>query len=146
MNIPVSRLLEIKGYDIVQVRPTASVYDAIKIMAKAHVGAVLVIDERERLCGILSERDCFTKVILREKAPRRIQVRSIMSREVVTVPPGQTIDECLTLMSDRQIRHLPIVKDRRVLGLISMRDLVRYLATEERQVIRDLEKYIEGSV
>ena len=105
----------------------------------------IIVNKSGGLAGILSERDCFKKVILAEKDPKQTAVRDIMTRKVVVVPPERTVEECMALMSDKHIRHLPVVQGDKILGMISMRDVVRYLADDRDLMIKNLEKYIEGS-
>jgi CBS domain-containing protein len=145
MKTPVGVLLRNKGNDIVSVGTTATVFDAVKLMAEKGVGALLVLNKSGGLSGILSERDCFNKVLLQEKAPRKVLAKDIMTRKVSVVPPERTIEECMALMIDKHIRHLPVVKGEKILGVLSMRDAVTFVVQEQDLMIKNLEKYIEGS-
>ncbi len=145
MNTAVSTLLQDRKDGVVSTGTTTSAYDAIKLMSEKGVGAVLIVNKSGGLAGILSERDCFKKVILAEKDPKKTAVREIMTRKVVVVPPERTVEECMALMSDKHIRHLPVAQGDQILGMISMRDVVRYLADDRDLMIKNLEKYIEGS-
>ena len=116
------------------------------MMADRHVGALVVITKAGKLAGILSERDCFRKVILKEKPPREALVRDVMSKKVACVPPERTVEECMAVMNERKVRHLPVAQGEAVVGMISMRDLVSFMCSEQHLMIRNLEKYIEGSL
>lgn len=139
----IERLLEIKGYDIWSIRPDASVYDAVKLMADKKVGALLVL-ESGKLVGIVSERDCTRKVILQERAPKDTLVREIMTSNVIFVRPDQTVEECMALVTARRIRHLPVLAGDRLIGIISIGDLVKDIISEQEFMIQQLENYIKG--
>lgn len=137
----VAQVLERKQSGVVSVTPESNVYDALKLMADREVGAVLVLDG-ERLAGILSERDYARKVVLLGKASRDTAVRDIMTHKVVCVRPETSIDECMALMTDRRVRHLPVMRDKRVLGVISIGDVVKEMIAEQKFIISQLESYI----
>jgi len=139
----VSQLLQDKGGSVLSVTPGTSVFDALKLMAEKNVGALLVM-EGGALRGIMSERDYARKVILLGKSSQDIAVRDIMSDKVVTVSPAQTVDECMALMTDRRIRHLPVVDNGRVTGVLSIGDLVKAVIAEQQQTIQQLESYIHS--
>lgn len=139
----VSQLLQDKGGGVLSVTPATSVYDALKLMAEKNVGALLVM-EGSALRGIMSERDYARKVILLGKSSQDIAVRDIMSDKVVTVSPTQTVDACMALMTDRRIRHLPVVDNGRVIGVLSIGDLVKAVIAEQQQTIQQLESYIHS--
>lgn len=139
----VSQLLQDKGGGVLSVTPATSVYDALKLMAEKNVGALLVM-EGAALRGIMSERDYARKVILLGKSSQDIAVRDIMSDKVVTVSPTQTVDACMALMTDRRIRHLPVVDNGRVIGVLSIGDLVKAVIAEQQQTIQQLESYIHS--
>lgn len=139
----VSQLLQDKGGGVLSVTPATSVYDALKLMAEKNVGALLVM-EGGALRGIMSERDYARKVILLGKSSQDIAVRDIMSDKVVTVSPMQTVDACMALMTDRRIRHLPVVDNGRVIGVLSIGDLVKAVIAEQQQTIQQLESYIHS--
>ena len=137
-------VLQKKGDDIWSVAPGTRVYKALELMAEKNCGAVLVIDQ-ERLVGILSERDYARKVILKGKSSKDTPVEEIMSREVLCVQPDKTIDDCMALMTDKRVRHLPVVKGEETLvGLISIGDVVKELISEQEFIIHELESYISG--
>jgi CBS domain-containing protein len=139
----IERLLEVKGYDIWSIRPDASVYDAVKLMADKKAGALLVL-ESGKLVGIVSERDCTRKVILKERAPKDTLVREIMTSNVIFVRPDQTVEECMALVTAKRIRHLPVLAGDRLIGIISIGDLVKDIISEQGFVIQQLENYIKG--
>ena len=139
----VSQLLQDKGSGVLSVTPGTSVFDALKLMAEKNVGALLVM-EGGALRGIMSERDYARKVILLGKSSQDIAVRDIMSDKVVTVSPAQTVDACMALMTDRRIRHLPVVDNGRVTGVLSIGDVVKAVIAEQQQTIQQLESYIHS--
>ena len=134
-------LLHDKGRDVWSLTPDATVYEAIDQMAQKGVGALLVM-EGERLVGIISERDYARKVILKGKSSREIQVREIMSYPVICVPPELTIEQTMALMTDRHVRHLPVVVAETVVGVISIGDVVRSVIEEQEFYIQQLTMYI----
>ncbi|MDZ4198055.1 MAG: CBS domain-containing protein, partial [Kiritimatiellia bacterium] len=146
MKTPVSDLLTSKGNQVVTISPTATVFEAITLMAEKSIGALPVVNRAGKIAGILSERDCFRKVILVEKAPRDTAVRDIMSRKVTYVNPDRTVDECMHIMTEKKIRHLPVLDGEKLVGLISIGDCVKFLVSQQDQMIHNLEKYIEGSL
>jgi CBS domain-containing protein len=142
----VRQLLEGKGDNVWSIHPDATVYEALTLMADKNIGAVLVIDERDNLVGILSERDYARKVILRGRLSRDTLVHEIMTERVVYVRPDQSIEDCMALMTDKRIRHLPVVDEGQVSGVISIGDVVKAIISEQEFVIEQLENYITGTV
>jgi len=138
-----SQLLDSKGYTIHAIAPGASVIDAIRSMAENHVGALLVMQGQE-LAGIVSERDYARKVILLGRSSSTTAVREIMSTPVVTLSPDSTVDAAMRLMTERRIRHLPVVGAGRVVGVVSIGDLVKCVIDDQRHTIDDLSSYIRG--
>lgn len=136
-------LLEGKGRDIWSLPPEATVYEAIDQMAHRGVGALLVMEDN-RLIGIVSERDYARKVILKGKASREIQVREIMSHPVICISPEHTVEQTMSLMTDKHVRHLPVTIEERVVGVISIGDVVRGIIEEKEFHIRQLTTYITG--
>ena len=139
----VERLLEAKGYNIWSITPDASVYEAVRLMADKAIGALLVL-ESGKLIGIISERDCTRKVILKERAPKDTLVREIMTSNVITVRPGQTVEECMALVTAKRIRHLPVLAGDQLIGIVSIGDLVKDVISEQEFMIQQLENYIKG--
>jgi CBS domain-containing protein len=137
-------LLEAKGYDIWSITPDASVYEAIKLMADKNVGALLVL-ESGKLIGVISERDCTRRVILNERAPKDAQVREVMTSDVIYVLPDQTVEDCMALMTAKRVRHLPVLADEQLIGIVSIGDLVKDIISEQEFMIQQLEHYIKGS-
>jgi len=139
----VKEILEAKSHKLLSISPQASVLDALKLMADKDVGALVVLDG-EGLAGIFSERDYARKVILHGKSSRATPVSEIMTHKVVCVRPDQSVEECMALMTDKRIRHLPVLDDRKVIGVISIGDVVKELISEQRFVIEQLEHYIHS--
>lgn len=139
----VKQLLEVKGYDVWSIAPDSSVYDALGLMAEKDVGALVVLDG-ERLAGIISERDYARKVILRGKSSMETPVSDIMTPRVVCVRPGDTIAQCMALMTEKHIRHLPVLEDDQLIGIISIGDVVKTIISEQEFIIQQLENYIAG--
>lgn len=137
----VSDLLDIKGTAIYSVGPDDPVLEAIKVMAEHHVGALLVMKGME-LVGIVSERDYARKVILLGRASNTTAVSQIMSAPVHTVSPNRSVEECMRLMTEQRVRHLPVVENGRVIGVISIGDLVKAVIEDQRHIIEQLEDYI----
>lgn len=139
----VRQLLDCKGYDILYVRPETSVYDALVIMAKHHVGALVVMEE-QHLAGIFSERDYAREVTLKGKSSKTTPVRDVMSTRVITVTPDDTVESCMNLMSGKRIRHLPVIENSIVIGILSIGDLVKEIITYQEFLIKQLESYIQS--
>jgi CBS domain-containing protein len=139
----VAHLLSAKGGDTWSIAPDASVYKAIELMAEKQIGALLVVDAGH-VVGIVSERDYARKVILQGRLPETTLVREIMTDKVLFVRPEQTIEDCMALMTSRRIRHLPVMQDDRLLGMISIGDVVKGLLSESEVRIEQLEQYITG--
>jgi CBS domain-containing protein len=139
----IQKLLDDKGTDVWSVAPTSSVYDALLVMADKNIGAVLVMDN-DQLVGILTERDYTRNVVLQGRTAKDTQAREIMTERPVCVGPEQAVDECLALMTERRVRHLPVVAGNRVLGLVSIGDAVKDIISEQKFTIEQLERYISG--
>lgn len=142
----VRQLLESKRQgvrSVLAISPEASVYEALRTMAEHEVGA-LVVMQGDRLEGIFSERDYARKVILHGKTSRETLVREIMTIRVVCVHPEQTVDQCMALMTDKRVRHLPVLEHKHVVGVISIGDVVKEVISEQRFVIEQLEQYIHS--
>jgi CBS domain-containing protein len=139
----VARILERKGHDVATISPGESVFDAIAKMAEIGVGALLVMDG-DRLAGIISERDYARKVILKGRSSKETSVRDIMTSQVCYLRPDNTVEQGMALMTERRIRHLPILSDDRVVGMVSIGDLVNSVISDKEELIEQLEHYITG--
>jgi len=139
----VAQLLRTKGTVIHSVRPDASVFECLELLADRQIGSLLVM-EGDRLVGIFTERDYARKVVLHGKSSKDLKVREIMSPEVLCVGPERTNEECMALMTEKRIRHLPVMEGGKVIGLISIGDLVKDIIAEQQFVIGQLERYIMG--
>lgn len=139
----VKHLLDSKEREIISIVEEASVLDAITMMADRSIGSLLVMEDGE-LKGIVTERDYARKVIVKGRSSKTTQVKEIMSTKVFTASTGQTVNDCMTLMSERRIRHLPVVEDGEVLGIISIGDLVQAIIADQQEEIEQLEHYISG--
>jgi CBS domain-containing protein len=139
----VMQLLQAKGTEIYTIGSNATVFDALKLMAEKDVGALVVVDDGS-LAGIISERDYARKVILHGKSSHDMAVREIMTAKVITVHPGQTVEECMALMTGNRFRHLPVTEGERLIGVLSIGDLVKDVITEQEQTIKQLESYIHS--
>jgi len=137
----VRSILETKGRQVWHITPSATVYEAVAEMAKRGVGALPVLT-RNRLVGMISERDYARKVILEGRASRETLVRDIMTPAPISVSPGDTLDHCLRLMTQRRIRHLPVVEHKRVVGILSIGDLVKAVIDTQAFTIDQLQTYI----
>jgi CBS domain-containing protein len=139
----VNEILLAKANKLLSISPDASVLDALKLMAEREVGALVVL-EGEKLAGIFSERDYARKVILHGKSSKDTPVSEIMTHKVVCVRPDQSVEDCMALMTDKRIRHLPVLQNEKVIGVISIGDVVKEVISEQRFVIEQLEHYIHS--
>ncbi|HLJ76645.1 MAG TPA: CBS domain-containing protein [Acidobacteriaceae bacterium] len=140
----VGTLLQNKSGQIWSLDPSASVYEAIRLMAEKSVGALLVMRDG-KLVGIVSERDYARKIVLQGRHSQDTPVSDIMTSNVITVSPSHTVEECMRIVTDRRIRHLPVVEGDRVIGMVSIGDLVNWVLTEQQETIRHLEAWISGT-
>ena len=140
----VKHLLDTKGREIISIVPDASVFEAIKLMADRSIGSLLVMDG-DVLRGIVTERDYARKVIIKGRASETTPVADIMTTDLITASPDQTVNHCMTLMSGKRIRHLPVIVDDKVAGIISIGDLVQAIISDQQEEIEQLEQYISGS-
>jgi CBS domain-containing protein len=139
----VQHLLDSKGHDVLSIAPSDSVLDAIKLMAERGIGALVVMDG-DALAGIVTERDYARKVILKGRSSQETPVRDIMTVEVRTTSTDQTVDTCMNMMTDKRIRHLPVVDGDKVIGMVSIGDLVKAIIADQKEEIEQLEHYITG--
>jgi CBS domain-containing protein len=139
----VKTLLKGKGQEVWSIAPDASVYDAIYLMAEKGIGALIVLDG-ERLVGVISERDYARQIILKARGSEDTPVKDIMTKNVICAALADSIEDCMALISDNRVRHLPVVEDDRVIGVISIGDLVKAIIAEQQSTINDLERYITG--
>lgn len=142
-SIPISEILTNKGGQVWSVPPESTVLDAIKMMAEKNVGALLVTKEG-RLTGVISERDYTRNVVLKGRSSRDTTVREIISGKVVSVSPDHTVEDCMRLMTEHRVRHLPVLQGNKVLGVISIGDLVNSIISSQNSAIQQLETYITG--
>ncbi|NLT67059.1 MAG: CBS domain-containing protein [Acidobacteria bacterium] len=143
MVITAGDLLKTKGSEILFISPEAQVYEALQLMAERNVGALLVL-ESGNLVGIFSERDYARKLVLKGKFSKETRVREVMTEEVVTVEPSDNIERCMAAMTNKRVRHLPVLDRGRLLGVISIGDIVKAIISEQQSTIGILEDYITG--
>ena len=137
----IKEILDGKGYEVATISPDATVLEALKLMAEKELGA-LVVMEGDRLQGLISERDYARKVFLKGRSSPDTKVREVMTGKVVCATLKRTADEAMALMTEKRVRHLPIIDDKRVVGLVSIGDLVKNIISDQQFVIEQLEKYI----
>ena len=143
MSETIASILKNKGCNLWSVDPEATIYDAIAVMAEKSIGALVVISEG-KLVGIVSERDYARKVILQGRSSKDTRVREIMTSSVITVTPQNTVDECMRIITNRRVRHLPVLAGDEVIGVVSIGDLVRAIIAEQAATIDHLHSYIAG--
>jgi len=139
----IKQILDAKGYAVWSIHPQASVFAAIQQMAEKEVGALVVL-EGDAVVGIISERDYARKVVLKGRSSRQTAVRDIMTPDVISVRLDQSIEECMSIVTERRIRHLPVMDSGRLVGIISIGDLVKMIIAEQQFIIEQLEHYING--
>lgn len=139
----VSKVIEKKGSNVLSVSPDTAVFDAIQKMAERSAGTALVMED-DQLIGLISERDFIRKVYLPKKYGQGVTVREIMSTELTTVSPEELLENCMSIMTEKRIRHLPVVEESRVVGIISIGDIVKFMAEQKDFEIKNLQSYISG--
>jgi CBS domain-containing protein len=137
-------VLKRKGQDVWSITPDTTVYRAIEVMADKHIGALLVI-VNEELVGIVSERDYARKVVLKGRSSKETRVEEIMTSPVISVEPQHMVDECMRIITDNRIRHLPVTENGKVIGIVSIGDLVNWIISAQHQTIQQLQDYITGN-
>lgn len=140
----VKQILDRKGYDVFSISPESTVFDALKVMSQNEVGALLVLKDQE-VVGIFSERDYARKVVLLGKSSRELAVKNIMSTKVLYVKPQQQVEDCMALMINKRIRHLPVLENGKLIGMISIGDVVKAVIGEKEFIIDQLINYITGT-
>ncbi|MCX7825436.1 MAG: CBS domain-containing protein [Verrucomicrobiae bacterium] len=139
----ISEILRTKGSQVWTTTPDATVFDAIKLMAEKNVGALLVV-EGVRLAGVISERDYTRKIVLQGKGSKTTPVRDILTTPVISVTPAHTVEDCMQLMTQHRVRHLPVLEGDKVVGIVSIGDLVNWIINVQRVTITQLRNYIAG--
>ncbi len=139
----IKHLLDRKGRDIISVKPETSVLDAIRLMAEKGIGSLVVMEDQE-LLGIMSERDYARKIIIKGRSSESTAVSEIMTANVFTTSSSETVSDCMSVMTEKKIRHLPVVEDNVVIGMISIGDLVEAIIADQQEEIEQLEHYISG--
>lgn len=143
VTITVQQLLGRKTHRLLAIAPEASVFDALTLMAEHDIGSLIVMDG-ERLAGIFSERDYARQIVLLGKSSKDTRVRDIMTHKVLCVSPEQTVDDCMALMTQKRVRHLPVLDHKKVIGVVSIGDVVKVVISEQRHFIEQLEQYIHS--
>nr|WP_315195419.1 CBS domain-containing protein [uncultured Flavobacterium sp.] len=137
----VNQILRTKGTEVYSIVSTLTVFEALRVMGEKNIGAILVIDNGV-LNGILSERDYARKIVLKDKSSKKTPVSEIMESEVVTVKPSDNLEYCMGLMSGRRIRHLPVIENEVIIGLVSIGDVVKAIIEVQKETIKHLDSYI----
>ncbi len=137
------QLIELKGGNLITIDPDSSVFDAIKIMADNYIGALPVMED-DKLVGIITERDYARNVILKGKSSKVTPIKDIMTSNVLCAKLNHSLEECMALMTDKRVRHLPVIDNGKVIGIISIGDLVKSIISEQKFMIEQLEHYISG--
>lgn len=140
----VRNILQAKGNAIFSVEPTITVYKAIELMSEKNISSLLITDKEGKLLGIFTERDYARKLILKGKSSKDTLIKDLMTENPVTVASDSTIDDCMKVMTSKYVRHLPVVDNGKIVGMISIGDVVRFIMAEQKGIIEDLEHYITG--
>lgn len=138
----IRQLLESKGHEVTTISPDMSVFESMQLMAARNIGALLVLDAGSKLVGIVTERDYARKMYMLNKFAKDVPVKEIMTRQVVYVRPDQTNEDCMALITEKRVRHLPVLENDRVIGIVSIGDLVKDTISEQEFIIHQLENYI----
>jgi len=140
----VRNILQAKGNAIFSVEPTVTVYKAIELMSEKNISSLLITDKEGKLLGIFTERDYARKLILKGKSSKDTLIKDLMTENPITVTSDSSIEDCMKLMTGKYVRHLPVVDSGKILGMISIGDVVRFIIEEQKGIIEDLEHYITG--
>ena len=140
----IAQLLNTKGYQIWSVEPKATIFEALEIMSEKEIGALLVMEDG-KLTGIFSERDYARKVILKGKSSKETPVGELMTKKVFYIDPQKTTNDCMAMMTAKRIRHVPVIEDNQVMGIVTIGDVVNQIISEQEVTINHLENYITGS-
>lgn len=142
----VRNILEAKGHSVYSIHPDNTVFEALQMLVDRNVGALTVVDNNDKFLGIFSERDYARRVILKGRASKETLIREIMTERPITVTEEDSIEECMKRMTDKRIRHLPVINEQsRLIGLISIGDVVKFIIDDQRYIITSLECYISGT-
>ena len=144
-SVPISSLLHHKGAAVWSIAPEATVFDAIKLMAEKNIGALLVISGG-KLDGVITERDYTRKVALHGKSSKETRVREIISSQIIFVAPHDSVEDCMKLMTEHRVRHLPVLDNQKVVGIVSIGDLVNWTISAQDAAIAQMEQYIAGGM
>jgi CBS domain-containing protein len=139
----VKDILQEKGTQVYAISPDAKVYEALKMMADKNVGALMVI-EKDKAVGLISERDYARKVVLKGRFSKDVPVREIMATDMILVSPDDDVEHCMEMMTDKRVRHLPVFENDRLIGIISIGDIVNTIIEHKEEIIEELENYIKG--
>ena len=144
-NVPISALLHHKSSALWSIGPEATVFEAIQLMANKNIGSLLVMSGG-RLVGVMTERDYARKIALHGKSSKQTLVKEILSRDVITINPQDSVEQCMKLMTEKRVRHLPVMDGSKVIGIISIGDLVNWIISTQDATIEQMERYIAGGV
>ena len=144
-SVPTSALLHHKGAALWSIAPEATVFEAIRLMTDKNIGSLLVM-AGDKLVGVFTERDYTRKVALQGKRSRETQVREVLSSEIIFVTPQHSVEECMKLMTEKRLRHLPVLESEKVIGIVSIGDLVNWTISAQDAAIAQMEQYIAGGV
>ena len=145
MTTTVKHILDSKGYDFFNVNPAATVFEALKIMADKNIGALMVLDSEGKLVGMFSERDYARKIVLHGISSKEAKIEDYMSTDLYIVDPDTTVLGCMAVMTDKKVRHVPVLDHNKIVGIISIGDVVNTIIEDQKATIQDLEKYITAS-
>ena len=144
MKTPISSILSHKGDDVVTITSGATVYDTIDKMVDHNVGAIVVTDDEGALQGIFTERDYLRRIVLQGRTSKTTNVEDVMTRDVICATPNHTVDDCMAMMTEKKCRHLPVLRDDRLAGIISLGDCVKVMLRAKKDEVRDLQHFISG--